>query len=358
MPNSGPNLGPNTGPNPGSAAALRGPSHGPSHGTVKITDVAAHAGVAPMTVSRVLNAPERVTKETALRVRAAIAELGYVPNLVAGGLSSRRSRMIAAIVPTIATPVFADCIGSFTDALEFAGYHVVLGLSGYREEREDKLIGAFLGRQPDGLLLTGAAHSAATLRRVARAGIPLVEIWDAVAEPADMLVGFDHASVGEAVAAFFAEAGHRDFAVIAADDPRARARRDGFVAEFGRRGGTLVAEQRLAAPGSILAGREAARMLLPKLAGRTALFCSSDMVAAGALLEARDAGHAVPDRIAICGFGDFELGRALTPAITTVKVESAAIGALSAALLLRRLRGESVTARTLVPFAIERRGSA
>src|SRR5579875_4096364 len=154
--------------------------------SVKITDVAVRAGVAPMTVSRVLNSPDRVAAATALRVRAAIAELGYVPNLMAGGLSSRRSRLIAAVVPTITTPIFAACIGSFTDALERAGYHVVLGLSGYGAEREDELVAAILGRQPDGLLLTGAERSDATLARIRQARVPVVEIWDETPDPTDM----------------------------------------------------------------------------------------------------------------------------------------------------------------------------
>ena len=326
--------------------------------TVKITDVAARAGVAPMTVSRVLNSPERVAAPTALRVRAAIAELGYVPNLVAGGLSSRRSRIIAAIVPTITTPIFAACIGSFTDTLERAGYHVVLGLSGYDAEREDELVGTILGRQPDGLLLTGTVHAPATLARIGNAGVPLVEIWDETADPTDMLVGFDHAKVGEAVADFFAAGGHRDFAVIAADDIRARARRDGFVAAIISQGGRLLAERILPAPGAILGGRAALRTLLPELGSRTALFCSSDLVAAGALLEARAQGIAVPERLAVCGFGDFELGQAFEPAITTVSVDSGGIGRLAAEALLRRLRGEDAPARIIVPFRIERRGSA
>ena len=88
-----------------------------SRAPVKITDVAAAAGVAPMTVSRVINTPDRVSPETAARVRAAIEKLGYVPNLIAGGLSSRRSRMVAAIVPTIAHPMFAGMVQSFTDTM-------------------------------------------------------------------------------------------------------------------------------------------------------------------------------------------------------------------------------------------------
>ena len=94
---------------------------------VKLSDVAAAAGVAPMTVSRVLNSPERVSAATAQLVRAAIERLGYVPNLVAGGLSSRRTRMVAAIVPTMAHPMFAELVQNFTDALRARGYGADIG---------------------------------------------------------------------------------------------------------------------------------------------------------------------------------------------------------------------------------------
>jgi LacI family transcriptional regulator, gluconate utilization system Gnt-I transcriptional repressor len=325
--------------------------------SVKITDVAARAGVAPMTVSRVLNSPDRVAAATALRVREAIAELGYVPNLMAGGLSSRRSRLVAAIVPTITTPIFAACIGSFTDALERAGYHVVLGLSGYDPAREEELVAAILGRQPDGLLLTGATHSDTTLARIGKAGVPVVEIWDETPVPTDMLVGFDHAKVGAAVAEFFLREGHRDFAVIAADDVRARARHTGFVAAVRAAGGRVVAERAMPAPGAVLGGRAAMREIIPLIADRLALFCSSDLVAAGAVIEAQRAGVAVPQRLAVCGFGNFELGQAFEPAITTVSVDSAAIGRQAADALLRRFRGEDARTHSLVPFRIERRGS-
>ena len=85
-------------------------------------------------------------------MRAAIERLGYVPNLIAGGLSSRRSRIIAAIVPTVVSPIFAASLSAFNDALDATGYHVVLGLSGYRDAAaEEALVSAILGRRPDGL---------------------------------------------------------------------------------------------------------------------------------------------------------------------------------------------------------------
>ncbi len=340
----------------------RAPGAAVPHGaTVKITDVAAAAGVAPMTVSRVLNTPERVAPGTALRVREAIERLGYVPNLIAGGLSSRRSRMIAAIVPTIASPMFSQPIQTFTDALSRAGYHVMLSLSGYGDESEDALIRAVLTRRPDGLLLTGAARTPGVRRLLSDARIPVVEIWDMAERHTDMLVGFDHAEVGGAVADFFADKGHREFAILHANDSRARNRRAGFVRRVAHHGGALLAERALPSPSGILDGRRALREIAPRLGARTALFCSSDLVAFGALTEAAALGIAVPGRLAICGFGDFELSRAAATPVTTVRVDGEAIGRLAAERLLARLGdGASASARgeqIIVPFRIIARNS-
>lgn len=320
--------------------------------SVKITDVAALAGVAPMTVSRVLNTPDRVSAPTAARVRAAIEQLGYMPNLIAGGLSSRRSRMIAAIVPTIASPMFNAPMQTFTDAMGVAGYHVMLALSGYTEDSEDAQIRAVLARRPDGLLLTGARRSPAIRKLLYESGLPVVEIWDTAPEPTDILVGFDHAEVGGAVADFFVSAGHTHFAILSARDPRAAARRQGFIDRVLHHGLTMVAERVLSAPSSIEDGRQGLRDIEPFLATRTALFGSSDLVAFGALVEAKLRGIAVPAQLAICGFGDFEISRSFVPPFTTVRVDGAEIGRVAAEKLLARIQGNTAPERVLVPFEI------
>jgi LacI family gluconate utilization system Gnt-I transcriptional repressor len=321
---------------------------------VKLSDVAAAAGVAPMTVSRVINAPDQVAPETAERVRAAIEHLGYVPNLLAGGLSSRRSRIVAAIVPTIASPMFSASVQAFTDTLDAAGYHVVLGLSGYGELGEEALLAAILGRRPDGLLLTGVTHTAATQRRLAMAGVPVVEIWDLADEPTDMVVGFDHRAVGAAVAAFFLDRGYRRFASMGADDVRGTARRDGFKSRLPA--GSLVFDRTMGAPASIQGGRDAMADL-PLGPEPIALFCTSDSPGAGAVIEAAVRGIAVPQQVAVCGFGDFELARALHPAITSVSVDGAEIGRVAAQSLLQRLAGQVAARSVAVPFRIIERGS-
>jgi len=331
--------------------------------SVKLSDVAAAAGVAPMTVSRVLNSPERVSAATAQRVRAAIERLGYVPNLIAGGLSSRRTRMVAAIVPTMAHPMFAELVQNFTDVLRARGYEVMLLLSGYGVANEAALVRTVLARRPDALLLTGATHDAPTRQMLLDAAIPVVEVFDVARRPIDMLVGVDHAAVGTAVAAYFRAKGHNRFAVFGASDPRAQVRATSFAAAARRGGGTVLAETVIPAPSTIGAGRAALRALLPVLtqagAGeRLALFCSSDLVAFGALVEARANGVAVPQRLSLCGFGDFELSATSDPALTTVSVEGARIGWCAASFVLDRLGGVAEARRVQVPSRIIERASS
>lgn len=310
-----------------------------------------------MTVSRVLNTPDRVSTPTRTRVQDAIDRLGYVPNLIAGGLSSRRSRMIAAIVPTIASPMFSVPLQAFTDTLDQAGYRVILSLSGYAVGPEDELIRAVLSRRPDGLLLTGATRSASVQRLLREAGIPVVEIWDAGAEPTDMLVGFDHAEVGATVADFFLAQGHTRFAALMASDPRAIQRRDGFAVRLAQAGRSVTQVAIGSAPSGIAGGRIAIQTLIPKLSGRTAVFCSSDLVAFGAITQARRHGLAIPADLAVCGFGDFELSRESEPAATTVSVDGIDMGEIAAKHLLARLRGEVPERRHMVPFRILPRAS-
>jgi LacI family gluconate utilization system Gnt-I transcriptional repressor len=323
---------------------------------VKITDVAAAAGVAPMTVSRVINTPDRVAADTAIRVREAILRLGYVPNMIAGGLSSRRSRMVAAVVPTIAHPMFSEMVLSFTDVLRAAGYQVMLTVSGYDGENEE-LIRALLGRRPDALLLTGVERPTGVRRMLSDAALPVVEIWDVTEHPTDMLVGFDHAEVGAAVAATFAAKGHDRYATIGATDARAQTRIEGFRKYIRQSGLPLLPPVTVPAPSTIMSGREAIRGLLPQLDRRTALCCSSDLLAFGAMTEARIQRIAVPDRLAVCGFGNFELGAACEPPITTVNVEGGTIGRTAASFLLERLAGREGPRKTQVPFHIVERAT-
>jgi LacI family gluconate utilization system Gnt-I transcriptional repressor len=307
-----------------------------------------------MTVSRVLNTPDRVSPDTTAKVRDAIEKLGYVPNLVAGGLSSRRSRMAVAIVPTIAHPMFAGLVQAFTDGMREAGYQVMLSLSGYDQDGDENLLRALLGRRPDAMLITGASYSPASGHLLKEANIPIVEVWERMANPIDMLIGFDHDELGSMVADYFLAKGHTNFAAFTAGDSRALARMRGFTDRARAAGATVIATTVTPAPSTIRAGRDALRNLSHRLADRNAVFCSSDQLAFGVVTEARRLGLAVPDRLAVCGFGNFELSAQSDPPFTTVHVDGATIGRTAAELILHRLSGErdDRSTRIEVPYTI------
>ena len=151
--------------------------------------------MAPITASRALKSPAQVSDEVRRKVADAVARTGYVPNLLAGGLASARSKLVAALVPTLSGPVFVESVRSLTEALAERGYQLMLGQSGYSGDREDALLEAIVGRRPDGIVLTGVLHSTEGRRRLLASGIPVVETWDLTPTPIDMLVGFSHVEV-------------------------------------------------------------------------------------------------------------------------------------------------------------------
>jgi LacI family gluconate utilization system Gnt-I transcriptional repressor len=253
--------------------------------------------------------------------------------------------------------MFSEMVVSFTDAMRQAGYQVMLTVSGYAAGTEPDLVRALLSRRPDALLLTGVDRPPEVARMLADSAIPVVEIWDMTDTPTDMLVGFDHQEVGAAVARMFASHGHRRYAAISATDDRAQARMEGFRRQVLADGFALLPTLSMPAPSTILAGREAVRRLLPALDRRTALCCSSDLIAFGAITEAKMQGIAVPERLSICGFGNFELGAACEPPISTVNVEGGTIGRTAASFLLERLGGRDGPRKTHVPFHIVERAT-
>jgi LacI family transcriptional regulator, gluconate utilization system Gnt-I transcriptional repressor len=340
--------------------APKPPSRRPRRGSGAVTlhDVARLAGVAPITASRALNTPERVSTEVRERVAVAIRTTGYVANRLAGGLASVRSRLVAAVVPTIVGPVFLRTVQALTEALESAGYQLMLGQSGYEDTREDALLEAIIGRRPDGIVLVGTTHSVAVRARLAAANIPVVETWDLTQQPIDLVVGFSHADVGCAVAGFLVSKRHRRLAVIAGDDERSRRRQDAFCSAARELGVTDVRAVEVPAPTTLRSGREALRGLLAARKPPDAIFCSSDLLALGVLTQAHAQGITVPDRLAVVGFGDIDFATDLDPPLTTVRIDGAAIGRQAARFIVDRAEGREIESRIVdVGFEIVVRGS-
>ena len=311
-----------------------------------------------ITVSRVLNTPDKVAPATRRKIEVAIRKTGYMPNLTAGSLASSKSRIIAAIVPTIDNSIFAETVRGLSETLAAGGYQLLLGQTGYDAAVEEALVAAFLGRRADGIVLTGAQHSRLTVRRLKAAGIPVVETWDLPSAAIDMVAGFSNIGAGRAMAQHLLSKGYRRFGLAGGDDDRTLARRDGFAAALkGTRGATLVTSL-LTAGRSYSGGRAALTLLLTPDARLDAIFFSNDALAVGALMECRRRGIKVPQQLAIAGFADLDIAAEVEPALTTVRVRSRHIGEEAARMLLARLAGDTVTEPVRdVGFAIVERAS-
>ncbi|EHR73687.1 transcriptional regulator [Burkholderiales bacterium JOSHI_001] len=332
-------------------------------GAVTLHDVAKLAGVAPITASRALKSPAQVSEDVRRKVADAVARTGYVPNLLAGGLASARSKLVAALVPTLSGPVFVESVRSLTEALAERGYQLMLGQSGYRGDREDALLEAIVGRRPDGIVLTGVLHSSEGRRRLLASGIPVVETWDLTPTPIDMLVGFSHGEVGRAVARYLHGRGRRRLAVVSGGDERAQRRMQAFQAEALALGLQPVRVATVAAPTTLKSGRDGlAALLQGQDTGRErldAVFCSSDLLALGVLTEARVRGLVVPQDLAVVGFGDLDFAADLEPALSTVHIKGAAIGRQAAQFIVDRAEGRAVAERIVdIGFSIVQRHSS
>ncbi|MFT4189978.1 MAG: LacI family DNA-binding transcriptional regulator [Comamonas sp.] len=324
-----------------------------------IQDVARLAGVSPMTVSRALNAPDKLAPETLQRVRDAIAQTRYVPNAMASGLRLSRARLVAAMLPTLTGPVFQEMVQSLDRALHQLGYQLMVGCTGYDSTHEAELLRAVIQRRPDGIIMTGLAATEAGRAALLASGIPVVETWDHTDTPIDMLVGFSHTAIGMQVAQYLADRGHRQLAVISADDARARSRIQAFREHAQALGLPPVTVFLTEAPSTLGAGRRGLDDVLRREPATTAVFCSSDTLALGALIEAQAQGRAVPQSLAVMGMGDQEFASTAPPPLTTVRLDGTRIGQLAAEMVVSRAEGRPVAQQRVdLGFSIVTRSSA
>lgn len=330
-------------------------------GTPTMADVGRMAGVSAMTVSRALRGNSYIAKDTLERIMAAVDQLGYVLDQSAGSLSSRRSGFIATLVPSIDNSNFADTARGITDAIAQTSMQLLLGYTNYSIAREEELIESMLRRRPEGIILTGGKHTPKARAMLANAGIPVIETWDIPENPIDTVVGFSNADAMEALVDKLVMQGYSRFGFITgseASDTRGHQRHAGFDQALARHG---LASKRViaidAVPISMSHGGLAIRQLLQRFPDTDVAICVSDLPAFGAIMECRRMGVAVPQDIAIAGFGDYEIASVSEPGITTVNVDSYGIGAKAAEQMIAMLENRTVATTVGTSFHVLLRGS-
>ncbi len=322
-------------------------------------DVAKLAKVSLITVSRAINQPDKLSPDTLSRVRKAIEACGYVPNLLAGSLASNKSRIVAAIVPTIDRSVFSETIRGLSERLARDGYQLLLGSTGYSVDEEERLVRAFLGRRVDALVLTGTVHSPQTRRMLQDAAIPVVETWELTHDGIDMVVGFSNRQAGAAMGKYLLQRGHRVLAFVGGPEARSEARFRGFKSAVKSQSACRLSRLQLPPSAAYAEGREAVGALLALDPDIDAIFFTNDAIAVGAIMECHRRGIRIPHDLAIAGFADLDIAAEVVPSLTSVQVRSSLIGEEAAQRVLTRLKGESEPEKvTDLGFAIVARESA
>lgn len=326
-----------------------------------IRDVASHAGVSTATVARVLSGHTPVSDELAARVRASIAELRYVPNMVARSLSQGRTFLLGLLVSDIANPFSAQVARGLEDTAAQHGYHVLVGSSDFAPEREKQLLASFAARTVDAVALTAVSGATEAMRELLDTKIPLVFVdrqpGNGIKAP---LIRTDNLSAAHDAVAYLIGLGHRDLAMISGPPtmPTASQRLQGFRTACQEAGLNLreecVREGFLGTEG----GYQATRELLALKPRPTALFSFNNMVAVGALRALREAGVSIPRDISLITFDDMDLFPFVDPPITAIAQPSYQIGAEAARALIGMLAGDSFVPREVVlPTEFRQRAS-
>jgi LacI family gluconate utilization system Gnt-I transcriptional repressor len=310
---------------------------------ITMMDVAKLAQVSPSTVSLYLRKPEAVSPAAGQGIARAIAALGYVPNLVAGGLAAASSKVVSIIVPSIRNAFFAETVSAIQSELAAEGFQVLLGHSEYGEDQEEALVRTALSWAPAAIVLTGLSHSSNTRKLVEASGVPVVEMWELGSEPINMAVGFSHPQVGGSAARHLLSKGRGTLAFLGArmqEDHRAAQRAGGFeeTIRASGAGSCLIINHPGAASvetGALLLNR--ALQQIPDLNG---IACSNDLIALGVLFECQRQSIKIPDEIAVVGFGDLDFSASCVPSLTTIRPSGDLIGKEVARLILNSIHGE------------------
>ena len=330
---------------------------------VTLKDVARQAGVHPATASRALNPETRllVSEETASRVLAAAAELGYRPNAVARSLRTRRSHTVGVLIPDLNNPLFPPMIRGLADRLEGDGYVALIGNTDGDDAREHRVFEQMRARHVDGYVLATAHLRNPLLDDAVRAGVPVV-LMNRIAEDYSFpSVTVDNERGVRMAVGHLTALGHRAIACIAGpqDVSTGLARYRGFQAAMaGARLEVPPGRVAFARAFSIEEGLRCAKEILA-VGGCTAVAAGNDMLAVGCYLALDEAGLSCPADMSVVGFNDMPFISMLRPPLTTVAFSHYQVGAEAAQLLIERLNGvDTVKVLYLAPELIIRGSTA
>jgi LacI family transcriptional regulator len=324
-----------------------------------LRDVAKRAGVSKATAARVVNGThDLVREETRERVMQAVQQLGYERHAVAGSLRSERTFMIALSIPDITNPFWPEVARGVQDAVEQAGYTVVLMNNDWNATREMAHLRRMHQKQFDGLIINPTATVSTDLMALQ---IPVVLLASGESYPEFDTVSSDSAQAGYLAMEHLIQLGHRRIGLIAGPLRRRKSHthRDTYWKVCREHDldvdPSLIVETSFTQEG----GYTATQYLLELAQPPTAVFAVNDIIALGALRAAQSAGLHIPEQMSIIGMDDIFAAATSNPPLTTIAKPKYEIGATAARFLLERIEGTApeTTRHPLLPCSLELRGS-
>lgn len=291
-----------------------------------------------MTVSKVLRGTGRISEKTRARVFQMSEELGYVPNRLAGALSSQTSHLIGVLIPSISDQVYSGVLAGINAVLHPRGFTSLIGESFFDPANEARLVRMMLSMKPAGLILTGGLNrTAQTARLLRQCGLRTVQLWDGDQPELDATVGLSHLAAGRMAAETFLSVGLRQACYIGSQlqhDLCAARRMEGFAQTLAKADGAcrLITDPDL--PRSVETGQALTLRLLEEGPPPAAIHYLNDAMAIGGLRALLAAGIDVPGQTSVIGFNGTALRHAIRTRLTTIEVPLHEVGERAANALV------------------------
>lgn len=327
---------------------------------VRLSDVALKVGVSPITISRALRSPEKVSPDLRRKIFQAVEEMGYVPDLVARALASRHSGVVKVLAPAINNPNFADIVGGIAARMARTGLQAQYGSTGFTEDGERAHITSVAGQNPAGIIVVGPEHTQQLGGLLNDITCPVSFVLEQSQNAGRMAVAIDHEAVGATATHFLLQRGYRHIGFVGAQpNIRQRRRADGYERELRKAGcfdpSLVCIEQE---PTSVGLGFRLCAALLEKDPRLDAIFCQNDDLALGVLFECQRRGVRVPDDFGILGVSDLEFSAFTQPAMSTIGIPRHELGFHAADMLVRAIDSRLVSdQRTELGFTLVKRAT-
>lgn len=323
-----------------------------------LADVARLAGVAPVTVSRVLNTPDLVNQATLVRVRNAISNLDYQVNIAARALAGSRWGSVGVLVPSLDHVMFPRQLRVFEGIMSARDTSLLISATNYDDGQEEQIVRKLVARGVDGILLTHLERPDAMFDYLAQNRVPAVLMGSRSQAPAANWIAYDDYGAMQSLVRHLYELGHRRIGMIG--DSRAVINGEGRVKAVLDQ----LAALGLAMPSEWLKRCDVAdvAMAFDELMGLaqrpTAILCGNDRLAAAVIGEAKLRGLSIPQDISVTGFDDIELAAHPLISLTTVQPPWRQLGEEAAEAMLAAFGGKTGRQVLLEAKIIERQSTA